>query len=678
MLKLFKALPLLLAILLALTSAAPARDWQEATGTSGVPLYENGTTSFTLWTKAKADQTMVSATLGAAAWRWGDHAGKYSPLTLKTTLDGLNGLVTSNGEGGYSATPASSFAPAGHDHAGVYLPLAAQAADSAKLSGQDASYYSPATHAHAGIYESAIVAGTTAQYLRGNKTWGTLDQAAVAGLGAGDTVTHANVNATGELRTGGAKRIDQDGNATLASATLTDGAASAVLNKAWMDKVAPSLAYYSALDNCPDGALTGWSNIGTASFVVTSAKSVLGRKAFGDQTWSSGEICLYTAGSAKADAAMQISQVVQSGPNMGLVLRASDDGQNGYFVLPNFTNGNTYFFKRVAGAYTELAIVPTNLTFANGDIVHIRAETIGTTIHWKTWKATDLEPTTWKTWTDSAISASGRCGIYAGGSASGELYSTCDDIYIGDPGATFLYSYSQPTINGQPCLILTPRNYREGHPINVVMYHHGSSELAASLVTEWRKSKLIRRLLVDGYMLCASDAHGNNWGNQAAVEDYNALYRYLDANYTVGKVVNLGQSMGGLTSLLTLTNGAWPKLVGWIGIYPVCSLRAIYDLGTLAPAIRTAYGIAADGSDYAAKTAGHDPALLLASAYDYHRLVSWASSGDTLVPKSTNTDALATLVSGHASMMAVYAVTGDHGDPSHFVPDKVGWFVASY
>jgi hypothetical protein len=135
MLKLFKAIPLLFILA---ASAAPARDWQEATPTSGVPLYENGSTSPTLWTKARADQTMASATLGVVAWRWGDHAGRYSLLA----------------------------------------------------------------HTHAGVYEPVIAAGTTAQYWRGDKSWQTLNQAAVAGLRATDSpvftgVTAGNFSASG-------------------------------------------------------------------------------------------------------------------------------------------------------------------------------------------------------------------------------------------------------------------------------------------------------------------------------------------------------------------------------------------------------------------------------------------------------------------------------------------------
>jgi hypothetical protein len=48
--------------------------------------------------------------------------------------------------------------------------------------------------AAAGVYEPAITAGTSTQYWKGDKTWGTLNQAAVAGLTTGDTPQFYGVN----------------------------------------------------------------------------------------------------------------------------------------------------------------------------------------------------------------------------------------------------------------------------------------------------------------------------------------------------------------------------------------------------------------------------------------------------------------------------------------------------
>jgi len=76
-----------------------------------------------------------------------------------------------------------------------------------------------------------------------------------------------------------------------------------------------------------------------------------------------------------------------------------------------------------------------------------------------------------------------------------------------------------------------------------------------------------------------------------------------------------------------------------LGVYltdPTFDLRQRYDNGR-ASEIRAAYGIAADGSDYAAKTAGYDPALR--SPADFKGVPIWStySTLDTSVPASSHT-----------------------------------------
>lgn len=68
--------------------------------------------------------------------------------------------------------------------------------------------------------------------------------------------------------------------------------------------------------------------------------------------------------------------------------------------------------------------------------------------------------------------------------------------------------------------------------------------------------------------------------------------------------------MGNTEALLTLSQGRVPGVVAYIGTVPAVNLAAAYANAAFTASIKTAYGIASDGSDYAAKTAGHDPALL--------------------------------------------------------------------
>jgi hypothetical protein len=76
--------------------------------------------------------------------------------------------------------------------------------------------------------------------------------------------------------------------------------------------------------------------------------------------------------------------------------------------------------------------------------------------------------------------------------------------------------------------------------------------------------------------------------------------------------------------------------------------------------------IAGDGSDYASKTAGYDPMLRNANLFNGIRMRFYASADDVVVGKTENSDAMNTLVTGHATETEVVACTGTHGDPSHF------------
>jgi hypothetical protein len=84
--------------------------------------------------------------------------------------------------------------------------------------------------------------------------------------------------------------------------------------------------------------------------------------------------------------------------------------------------------------------------------------------------------------------------------------------------------------------------------------------------------------------------------------------------------------------------------------------------------------MAADGSDYATLAAGHDPNLLKASVFRGLPMSFYASTGDTVVPRAGNTDALAAKVAGVASESDVIACIGNHGDLSHFQPSDLRAF----
>lgn len=230
-----------------------------------------------------------------------------------------------------------------------------------------------------------------------------------------------------------------------------------------------------------------------------------------------------------------------------------------------------------------------------------------------------------------------------------------------------------PDSAGQNIHIALPKGYDSRTPVPLVLACHGNNE--DELFPLGLANPVYVSLLGAGYAVASSYQHGNNWGSQASVDDLARLYRYVRDRYAIGPVLLLAQSMGGLSSLNAIAKGAIPGLAGFAGIYPVTNLATMYAAGTYAGTIRTAYGIASDGSDYASKTAGFDPMLNDKTAFQRLPMRFYASTADTQVARANNSDALAAKVADYAPEAVVVSATGDHGDPSHFQgADLVAFF----
>ena len=217
--------------------------------------------------------------------------------------------------------------------------------------------------------------------------------------------------------------------------------------------------------------------------------------------------------------------------------------------------------------------------------------------------------------------------------------------------------------NGQAIRVFPPPpelRRPEGNPLVIWSHPHSHTQALSPGYFSWPAVAALNNL---GCTVAASVMHSNNWGNQQGIDDnldlYNRIVQYFG---TPSDVIMLGGSMGGLASLLAVADGRIPNIRGVALIDGVCNLSAIFgaNAGTYASAIRTAYGIASDGSDYATKTAGHDPMLLPASTYAGLRLRFYASTSDTDVPKAQNADAFAARVASVATESEVLTHVGGH------------------
>jgi pimeloyl-ACP methyl ester carboxylesterase len=215
--------------------------------------------------------------------------------------------------------------------------------------------------------------------------------------------------------------------------------------------------------------------------------------------------------------------------------------------------------------------------------------------------------------------------------------------------------------------IVLPANYDSRRPTPLVIYMHGlGGDVTAPFVGS---AKNFETAVVNaGYIFAACDAFSmTHFGMEAAIQEILRVYRNIRDNCNIGPVILMGESMGGLVSLNLLGRRLIPGVSAYVGIYPLTSLEVAYATSAgWASQIRTNYGIAADGSDYATKTAGYSPILRDPTDYLGVPMRFYASPGDTLVSKAANTDAFAARVAGVVPETTVIATTGDHGDGSNF------------
>ena len=210
-------------------------------------------------------------------------------------------------------------------------------------------------------------------------------------------------------------------------------------------------------------------------------------------------------------------------------------------------------------------------------------------------------------------------------------------------------------MRGQPAVVITPTEQTQ----RVVVYTHGSGERVGNMFHDPKKEPIFNTLLGAGYAIAATDAHGDNWGSGASVDDNLALVAEL-RDRGLRDVYVLALSMGGFDGLALVDRVA---VKAWAGIFPACDLASVYALGLYRGQIRAAY-------DRTGRRLGD--AIARRSPIDFAGRVQrlpmrfWASPADRVIPKHENTDACAALARRGGARVEVTTTTGDHGDPSNY------------
>lgn len=222
-----------------------------------------------------------------------------------------------------------------------------------------------------------------------------------------------------------------------------------------------------------------------------------------------------------------------------------------------------------------------------------------------------------------------------------------------------------------------PASYNPNIKNKCVIFFHGLGGHAKDM---WNslESPLFKGFLDAGYVIIASDyTNPSCWGNaQSSIDIDNliSLYqKYLNIQNEYYLVI---ESMGGITGLNAIAHSQTCKAKAVIGIYPTANLTSLYDNGngSMAGSIAAAYGIT-DPSQFATKANGYDPMLRDGNIYKNIPMLFWSSYSDTTVPRATNADAFASKINELGGNVTINTSTGNHGDPSNFVPqDAVNFF----
>ncbi|MDT0171007.1 LamG-like jellyroll fold domain-containing protein [Pseudarthrobacter sp. BRE9] len=277
-------------------------------------------------------------------------------------------------------------------------------------------------------------------------------------------------------------------------------------------------------------------------------------------------------------------------------------------------------------------------------------------------------------------------------------------------GVTYLDTTSS---NGQAIRYWMPSGTG---PAPLMIYSHPSGGTALVDPGYWAYH-YVRAFVNEGWIVAASNLHGENWGSNQALADTADLYASINALRTVTKTVMWGGSMGGLVSSLAVANATVPNIKGVLLQDGVLNLANMYANAAYTAGIDTAYGItrgtlsgattvgatsipttasfptvgtqllvgngtanaeivtttgastgtsvavtaltkahasAEQVSDYPTKSAGHDPMLVSTASYG---AVGWnltASTADTTVPEVSHADPFAAKVTGTAAEVAVF------------------------
>lgn len=208
--------------------------------------------------------------------------------------------------------------------------------------------------------------------------------------------------------------------------------------------------------------------------------------------------------------------------------------------------------------------------------------------------------------------------------------------------------------------VALPKTYDSRVPVPWALMWHGSGSDETHWADNANGKVVANALLAAGIAVIGfSSSTTTPWGAQVELDAGYGAYTWARDNFNLGPGVFYANSMGSISALLALANRRVPGVMAYVGTSPTFDLANNYANASFTAAIDTAYGIS--GGNYAAQTAGHDPALMAGSVFRGVPLLVLAASDDVTVNPTANAAALVTKLGPYApEALAKVDNTGGH------------------
>lgn len=225
-------------------------------------------------------------------------------------------------------------------------------------------------------------------------------------------------------------------------------------------------------------------------------------------------------------------------------------------------------------------------------------------------------------------------------------------------------------------LVTVPNTALERDDVTLVIACHGFGGSYNSF-NEHPPFLEFRHMCTDnGWIVASPNMHGNQWGNQIALDDLARVHAYFTALWPTVRVLLMGGSMGGLTVLNAASRNAVPDVRGVVTVAGVVDLAVTHGMSAYRDSIRTAYGIASDGSDFTAKTTGYNPIRRPGLAWSADNIDMYHSPDDTAITLAAHPLAWeATRRNEWARWQRLTVTSGEHITAGNFNIPKMRQFM---